>query len=116
MKNNNFLKDIGHNIQTARLKKKLTQEQLAERCNVSTKYISSIETGKSSGSTSLIIDICNILDVSPNYIFSKTIQNTNDSIDVLPSEISLTYLKLKDDNKSFVNQTITHLYSIQKKR
>ena len=25
-------------------------------------------------------------------------------------------LKLKEDNKSFVNQTINHLYSMQKKR
>lgn len=116
MKDNSFLKDIGHNIQTARLKKGVTQEQLAEKCNVSTKYISSIETGKSSGSTSLIIDICNTLDVSPNYIFNKTTKNSNDSIDVLPSEISLTYLKLKDDNKSFINHTIVHLYSMQKKR
>lgn len=116
MKNSKFLKHIGLNIQTARLKKGITQEQLAEKCNVSTKYISSIETGKSSGSTSLIIDICNALDISPNYIFNKTIRSANDSIDVLPSEISLTYLKLKDDNKSFVNHTITHLYSMQKKR
>jgi len=116
MKNNKYLKDIGLNVQTARLKEGLTQEQLAEKCNVSVKYISSIETGKSSGSTSLIIDICNVLDVSANYIFNKTIKNTNDSVDVLPSEVSLTYLKLKDDNKSFVNNTITHLYSMQKKR
>ena len=113
MKNNKYLKEIGFNIQTARLKEGLTQEQLAEKCNVSVKYISSIETGKSSGSTSLIIDICNVLKVSPNYVFNKTIKNTNDSIDVLPSEISLIYLKLKEDNKSFVNQTINHLFSMQ---
>lgn len=116
MKNNKYLKEIGFNIQTARLKEGLTQEQLAEKCNVSVKYISSIETGKSSGSTSLIIDICNALDVTPNYIFRNSIKNSNDVVDVLPTEISLTYLKLKEDNKSFVNQTINHLYSMQRKR
>ena len=35
---------------------------------------------------------------------------------VLPSETSTVYLKLKDDNKSFVNQTINHLYIMQNKR
>ncbi len=34
---------------------------------------------------------------------------------VLPSETSTVYLKLKDDNKSFVNQTINHLYIMQNK-
>ena len=36
MKNTNSLKNIGNNIQIARLKIGLTQEALAEKCNVST--------------------------------------------------------------------------------
>ena len=63
MKNEASLKEIGNNIQIARLKKKLTQEALAEKCNVSAKYISAMERGISSGSISLIIDICNILTI-----------------------------------------------------
>lgn len=116
MKNIKSLKNIGNNIQIARLKKGLTQEALAEKCNVSTKYISAIERGISSGSVSLIIDICNTLDVSPNYIFSDTIQSSNDSVDVFSTEISSIYLKLKSDNKKFVESTIKHLYSMQNKR
>lgn len=57
------LKSIGHNIQLARLKKGFTQEVLAEKANVSTKYISALERGVSSGSIPLIIDICTLLDV-----------------------------------------------------
>ena len=34
MKNEASLKEIGNNIQIARLKKKLTQEALAEKCNL----------------------------------------------------------------------------------
>lgn len=116
MKNKISLKKIGSNIQHARLKTGLTQDALAEKCGVSAKYISAIERGISSGSISLIIDICNILDVTPNYIFNGFINNSNDCFDVLPAEISTIYLKLKDDNKSFVNQTINHLYSMQIKR
>lgn len=116
MKNDKSLKNIGNNIQIARLKKGLTQEALSEKCNVSTKYISAIERGVSSGSISLIIDICNTLDVTPNYIFNSTISNSNDTVDILPLETSSIYLKLKSDNKQFVDDTIKHLYSMQNKR
>ena len=116
MKNVLSLSNIGNNIQKARLKKGLTQEALSEKCNVSTKYISAIERGISSGSISLLLEICNSLDVTPNYIFSSELNCSNDTVDVLPTKVSLTYLKLKAENKDFVNKTITHLYSMQKKR
>ena len=116
MKNTNSLKNIGNNIQIARLEMGLTQEALAEKCNVSTKYISAIERGISSGSISLIIDICNTLNVTPNYIFSNTIKNSNDTINVFSNEISSIYLKLKSENKDFVENTIKHLYSMQNRR
>lgn len=116
MKTDKSLKIIGNNIQIARLKKGLTQEALSEKCNVSTKYISAIERGVSSGSISLIIDICNTLDVTPNYIFNSTFSNSNDTVDILPLETSSIYLKLKSDNKQFVDDTIKHLYSMQNKR
>ncbi len=116
MENTEFLKEIGYNIQKVRLKKGYTQEFVAEQCNVSPKYISIIETGKSSCSLPVFIDICNLLEISPNYIFKGAVKNINDNVDVLPHEISLQYLKLKEENKSFVNNTIKHLYSMQKKR
>ena len=55
MERKSNLKSIGHNIQLARLKKGFTQEVLAEKCNVSAKYISALETGLSAGSIPLII-------------------------------------------------------------
>lgn len=116
MENKKILKDIGYNIQEARLKKGYTQEFVAEKCNVSPKYISIIETGKATCSIPVFVDICNLLDISPNYLFKGAIKNVSDTIDVLPHEISLQYLKLKEDNKSFVNDTIKHLYSMQRRR
>ena len=118
MKRNEDLKPIGNNIQLARLKKGLTQEALAEKCNVSTKYISVLETGKSLGSIPLIIDICNVLEVTPNYIFNKALKftNLNNEIDAIDSNLLITYTKLKNENKKFVDDTIQHLYKMQKKR
>lgn len=112
------LKFIGNNIQLARLKMGLTQENLAEKCNVSTNYISSLERGVTSGSIPLIIDICNILHITPNYIFKHSIKSekSNDTVDIINPELLIYYSKLKDENKAFVNQTIIHLYGMQKKR
>lgn len=118
MNKNDELKSIGNNIQLARLKMRLTQEALAEKCNVSTNYISSLERGITSGSIPLILDICNILHVTPNYIFKNSInfEKSKDSIEVIDTEILIYYSKLKEQNKLFVNQTIKHLYGMQKER
>lgn len=40
---NKIAKTIGNHIKIARLNKGLSQEQLDEKCNVSTKYISALE-------------------------------------------------------------------------
>lgn len=118
MRKTNNLKSIGHNIQLARLKKGLTQEKLSEYCNVSPKYISAIERGLSAGSIPLIIDICNILEISPNYVFNKALdmKKLNDNINVLDPQTSIYYEKLKYENQAFVNETIKHLYNMQKNR
>ena len=87
-----------------------------ELFNENAKLVKSFPIIKPVCDADFIIDICNILDVTPNYIFNGSINNSNDCFDVLPAEISTIYLKLKDDNKSFVNQTINHLYSMQIKR
>lgn len=116
MKNKNFLKQVGNNIQIARLKKNLTQEMLAEKCNVSSNHISAVERGISAGSVSLIIDLCNLLEVTPNFIFGNTINNSNDEITVIPNKMYIDYLKLNDDNKKFVQNTVNHLYTMQKNR
>ena len=117
MKDLKSLKNIGLNIQKARIKKGVTQEQLAEICGVSCNHISMLENGKSPGSIPLLIDICNALDVAPNFIFENAIAtNASNTISTLPDDILINYLKLKDENKKFVEQTINHLYSMQKKR
>ena len=40
---NEIAKTIGKHIKVARLNKRLSQEQLAEKCDVSTKYISALD-------------------------------------------------------------------------
>lgn len=118
MKKEIVLKSIGNNIQLARLKKGLTQEMLAEKCDVSAKYISALERGITASSISLIIDICNVLEITPNYIFNDVIdvQSFSNHVDVIDKETLIIYEKLKEENKDFLKHAIFHLYSMQKKR
>lgn len=107
---------IGKNIQSARLVKGLTQEQLSEKCNVSPNHISSVENENSNCSFSLMLSICNVLDVTPNYIFADFIFSKNDTIETMDKNLLLTYLKLKPQSKKFINNAINEVYKIQKQR
>lgn len=60
---NEQLKLIGINIKAERLKKNLSQEQLAEMTNISIPTISLIETGKQNTSILNILEIANALGV-----------------------------------------------------
>lgn len=107
---------VGKNIQSARLVKGLTQEQLSEKCNVSPNHISAVENGNSNCSFSLMLSICDALDVTPNYIFSDFISSKNDTIETIDKDVLLIYLKLKPQSKKFINNAIYEVYNIQKQR
>lgn len=62
-------KDIGIRIRAARMKKGMTQEQLAEAVSVGTPHISHIETGKTVPSLKTLINIINTLD-APRMSYS----------------------------------------------
>ena len=61
--------NLGKRVQEARLLRNITQDQLAEQCNVTPKHISAIERGTSPGSVILLLNICNVLDITPNTLF-----------------------------------------------
>lgn len=61
---------IGKFIATCRKKQKLTQEQLAEKLNITFKAVSKWETGKGLPDASIMLDLCNILDITVNELLS----------------------------------------------
>ena len=61
--------NLGLRIQQCRMKKKLTQEELAEIVGTTQGYLSRIENGKEVPSRDLVIKICAALDVTTDYIF-----------------------------------------------
>lgn len=68
---------IGLALQKARLKKGLTQEQLAEELSKSSKTISQIETGKDGTSKKTDIEFMNVLEITPNQLYKDLISNPN---------------------------------------
>lgn len=63
-----LLKKFGLNLKIARLKKGLTQEQLAELMNIHLTYIARIETGKINMSLGKILELANTLNIDINKL------------------------------------------------
>ncbi len=61
--------DIGAKIKELRLKRGLTQEEFASRCELTNGYISQLENDIASPSIATLIDILNILGTSPHEFF-----------------------------------------------
>ncbi|WP_020619032.1 helix-turn-helix domain-containing protein [Paenibacillus daejeonensis] len=57
---------IGKTVKALRIKKGLSQEDLAHECNVDRSYISMIEVGRNEPSVTKIFDLCQGLQIKPS--------------------------------------------------
>lgn len=60
--------EIGKRIQISRERAGLTQEQLGEKIDRSTQFISTIERGVAGASLETVISLCDVLNVSSEWI------------------------------------------------
>ena len=63
-------KNIAKNLKTARRQRGLTQAQVAERTGVSTAHISHAEIGFGTISLPLLLEMCKLMNVTPNDILA----------------------------------------------
>ncbi|NCA67465.1 MAG: helix-turn-helix domain-containing protein [Clostridia bacterium] len=63
--------NIGQKIKEFRLQRGLTQEDLAGRCELTKGYISQLENDISSPSIATLIDILNVLGITPQRFFAE---------------------------------------------
>ena len=72
MNKQTLLKKFGKNVKLERIKKDLTQEQLAEKMDVSNNYISGIETGRENMSLGKILELADFIgtDIQNLLIFN----------------------------------------------
>lgn len=71
--NSNIAKTLGRNIKQIRTLEGISQEELAEKINKSSHFISLVERGESGISINTIVDICKALNTDTNSIFAGTV-------------------------------------------
>ncbi len=109
-------KNIGKKIKLARAKAEYTQEELAEKLSLSTRYISQLERGIAFGSASTIINVCKALNINSDFLFSDLINNETPIQDsIMDDKFLEDYLKLNDYNKSIIAVLTNELVKIQNK-
>lgn len=104
---NECLDLLGKNIKKIRVLRGLTQEELADKLNKSTNFISLIERGASGISISTIVDICNALNISPNLIFSGLICSVTEQTP--SSDIDEAMKLFNDKDKKIVLDLINYI-------
>lgn len=62
------MRDIGKNIRSIRIDKKITQEELAEKLFVTRQTVSNYETGKSRPDIDMLLQIAQVLDTDVNAL------------------------------------------------
>lgn len=100
---------IGEKLKEARIACGYTQEQVSEELDCSPRYIGQLETNKTSGSISIILELCNLYGVTFDYIYSDYLKCLSDS----DNKIVIGYNKLNDEYKKIVNNNIAFLNDLQ---
>ena len=72
---------IGSRIKQARLAKNYTQEDLAEKIDISVAFLSRVERGSSRINLKRLNQICGLLDVSEAYILNGASSNSTNYLD-----------------------------------
>ena len=107
-------KNIGKRIKIARAQSDFTQEQLAEKASLSTRYISQLERGIAFGSASTITSLCNALGINPDFLFDDIIQNDSPSItEIVDNTFLENYLKLDKHHRKIINTIAADLVKLQ---
>lgn len=105
-------KDIGSRIRYERKKKKqnITQEKLAELCNISIPHMSNIENANTKLSLPVLIEIANALNCSIDYLICNSLNNNT----VISNLIVCDILDdCSNKQKSIIMDTIISLYRVE---
>lgn len=104
------LNNLGNRIRTVRQRRGITQEQLAEKVDISTNFMSLIENGRNM-SVETLVKIAEALGVTVDYLLSDTIELDSDIIMV---QISQSLSTLNDEEKMFFLNVIKQYKEIKK--
>ena len=106
IKNKDILKVIGERIQKARNEKGYTQEYVAEKIDKSIDILRSIENGRSVGSVETLLNICNILEITLDYIFIDLLDKKGE---ILDNKLYENFQELTLEQKELLNVIVEHM-------
>ena len=106
IKNKDILKVIGERIQKARNEKGYTQEYVAEKIDKSIDILRSVENGRSVGSVETLLNICNILEITFDYIFIDLLDKKGE---ILDNKLYKDFQDLNLEQKGLVNAMIEYM-------
>lgn len=106
IKNKDILKVIGSRIQNARNDKGYTQEYVAEKIDKSVDILRSIENGRSVGSVETLLNLCNILGITLDYVFSELLDKKGE---ILDNKLYEDFQELTLEQKELLNVIIEHM-------
>lgn len=73
-------KDLGARVRIARRRLSLTQEELAEKTGISASFLGHIERGTRVASLETLVSLCNVLNVTPEYLLSASLHSFDSSM------------------------------------
>lgn len=103
MSDKNILIEMGVRINKKRRSMKMTQEQLAEKMDVSVQMISNLELGKKAIRPENLVKLCTILNVSADYLLMGTYYAC-DSTNAFSN-----YERLSEQQKRLINELINEM-------
>lgn len=107
--------NIGKKIKLARSRTNYTQECLAEKLQLSTRYISQLERGIAFGSAKTIVNLCKALNIDSDFLFHDLIECDSSKPSIIDENFIQNYVQLNDYNKEIVNTLTTELVKLQSK-
>lgn len=106
IKKKDILKVIGSKLQQARKDKGYTQEYVAEQIDKSVDILRSIENGRSVGSVETLLNICNVLEITLDYIFADLL---NKKGEILDNKLYEDFQELDLKEKGLINTMIEYM-------
>ena len=103
-------KEIGRRIAQRRRELGFKQYEVCEMIDVNYKYLSNIETGRSTPSLEIIMKLCEALQTTPDYLLLGTISTEKA---VTHKQLSQRIDELDTKNKLIINDIIDILNNYQ---
>ena len=102
--------EIGEKLKNARLSCGLTQDEVSEQIDCAPRYIGQLETNRTTGSISVILELCNLYGITLNDLYSDYLNEERNDITSISG-----FFKLNDDHKSIIINSISYMNKLESK-